>query len=69
MSEFTGKTRIVYEVRVTLSERREAEHESEGWVPMPADKPVELERSNMSFLDPHDAQTTYQNAKNSLLLP
>lgn len=37
--EFTGKTREVYCVRVTLERQRQTEHTTEGWINMPADKP------------------------------
>lgn len=42
MSEFTGKTRDIYRVRVTLERQRQVEHATEGWINMPADKPETL---------------------------
>lgn len=66
-SEFSGRTREVYEVRITLTVRREVEHKTEGWIRMPASSPVEINSVQQSYIGRIAAETIYSELKAALL--
>lgn len=69
MSEFTGKTRRVFRVRLVLEEIPQVQHVSEGWIPQPATKPETLYQIGDTWQSFDEALARYEKAKAGLLLP
>lgn len=68
MSEFTGKSRRVYRVRVSLEEVSQVEHVSEGWMPQPGVQPVEISTVQEGWADPREAEEKFRALKAELLM-
>lgn len=61
MSEFTGKSREIFRVSVTMERQRQVEHKTEGWINLPGDKPETLHKETVAVTDKLDeAMTTYE---------
>ena len=65
--EFSGRHREIYSVRITLSVRREVEHATEGWIPMPASEPQELLSASKPFSEESEAKASYETLESLLL--
>lgn len=66
-SEFTGKTRELYTIRISLSVQRQAEHKTEGWIKMPGVEPAELTSVPEQYLDRALAESLYMKLRAALL--
>ena len=51
MPEFTGKSREIYRVHVTMERQRQIQHATEGWINLPGSKPEMLHAETVAATD------------------